>query len=82
MRTKGPAPVMEIVRWLRKKGLAQGFDFDFKYQQVRHSMWDGAELHSNGVSFFFREEKWATFMRLKYGDDVQGLESSNGGVAW
>ena len=69
--TKGAEPVMPIVRWLRSKGLVQGIDFDFKYQQAKVSWMDNVELLRNGVSFFFKEEKWATFMRLKYGDDVQ-----------
>ena len=70
VHTKGAEPVMPIVRWLRKKGLVQGTDFDFKYQPRD---WDMTTfgLRSQGVSFFFKEEKWATFMRIKYGNDVQ-----------
>lgn len=71
VRTQGAEPVMPIVRWLRSKGLVQGTDFDFKYQQVQRHYTDGYELVRNGVSFFFKEEKWATFMRLKYGDELQ-----------
>ena len=72
VRTDGAEPVMPIVRWLREKGLMQGMDFDFKYQP---GVWDMETLkgYRNGVSFFFKEEKWATFMRLKYGDDVQRI---------
>ncbi len=68
--TKGAEPVMPIVRWLRGKGLVQGQDFDFKYQPRD---WDMQTYQSvrPGVSFFFKEEKWATFMRLKYGTDIQ-----------
>ena len=68
--TQGAEPVMPMVRWLRSRGLVQGSDFDFKYQQAR-TQWDNVELIRNGVSFFFKEEKWATFMRLKYGTDIQ-----------
>jgi hypothetical protein len=69
--TKGAEPVMPIVRWLRENGLAQGRDFDFKYQQAKVNWLDNAVIERNGVSFFFTEAKWATFMRLKYGNDLQ-----------
>lgn len=70
VRTKGAEPVMPIVRWLRSKGLAQGSDFDFKYMPRGWDL-ETFEIAHVGVSFFFKEEKWATFMRLKYGDELQ-----------
>ena len=71
VRSIGPSPIMDIVRDLRSRGLVQGMDFDFSYQQVQRHYTDGSELIKNGATFTFREEKWATFFRLKYGDDVQ-----------
>lgn len=70
IRTKGAEPVMPIVRWLRSKGLVQGTDFDFKYDPRGWDM-QTFEIKGQGVSIFFKEEKWATFMKLKYGDNVQ-----------
>ena len=69
--TKGAEPVMPIIRWLRSKGLVQGIDFDFRYQQAKISWIDDTEILRNGVSIYFKEEKWATFMRLKYGNELQ-----------
>lgn len=70
IRTKGAEPVMPIVRWLRASGLVQGTDFDFKYHPRDWDM-QTYEIVRQGVSFYFKEEKWATFMRIKYGNDVQ-----------
>jgi hypothetical protein len=72
VHTKGAEPVMPIVRWLRERGLIQGIDFDFKYQPRDWNM-QTYEAQAPGVSFFFKEEKWATFMRVKYGDDIQRI---------
>jgi hypothetical protein len=63
---------MPMVRWLRERGLAQGTDFDFKYDPRGWDM-ETFEAYGTGVSFFFKEEKWATFMRLKYGTDIQHI---------
>ena len=70
VRTQGAEPIMPIVRWLRDSGLIQGTDFDFKYHP-RDWNTETFETQTPGVSFFFREEKWATFMRLKYGNELQ-----------
>ncbi len=70
IRSNGAEPIMRIVRWLRTKGLAQGFDFDFKYNPRDWDM-QTFEATGQGASFYFKEEKWATFMRLKYGDELQ-----------
>ena len=57
---------MQIVRDLRKMGLVQGRDFEFKYQQARYNN-DGFESVSPcGAEFYFREGKWATYCSLKY----------------
>jgi hypothetical protein len=82
IRTKGVDPVMPMVRWLRYKGLIQGVDFDFRYQQAKTQWLDNIELIQNGVSFYFTEAKWATFMRLKYGDNTQGPESGSDWLSW
>lgn len=68
--TDGANAVMEIVRWLRTKRLTQGVDFDFKYQHTDWNMQDFSIIR-RGATFFFKDEKWATFMKIKYGDDIQ-----------
>lgn len=60
---------MTIVRELRLKGLAQGTDFDFKYHpgQVQWSLLGENTLKPKGAEFCFKDGKWATFFRIKYG---------------
>jgi len=57
---------MELVRELRAKGLVQGTDFNFAYQQT---LWDDnyIQLKPQGAEFSFRDPKWVTFFRIKYG---------------
>lgn len=64
-----PNEVMEIVRELREKCLAQGTDFDFKYNPKQYDSTGFDLLSSNNVEFYFRDGKWATFFRMKYGDN-------------
>lgn len=62
-----PNELMEIVRELRAQGLVQGTDFEFKYTPSQYNN-DGFEAVSpRKGEFFFRDTKWATFFRLKYG---------------
>lgn len=75
--TQGPEPVMVIVRELRSKGLVQGTDFDFKYNP-KEQRWDilddDGELSFSkaaGAHFYFADGKWATFFRMKYGDNEE-----------
>lgn len=49
--TRGVEPVMPIVRELRAKGLVQGIDFDFKYQQAKIDWMNNSTILRNGVSF-------------------------------
>lgn len=59
--------IMIIVRELRKSGLAQGFDFDFKWQP----RYDVGYIHlSSGAEFTFKDAKWATLFRIKYGGNT------------
>jgi len=57
---------MELVRELRAKGLVQGTDFNFAYQQT---LWNDNYTQSrpHGAEFSFRDPKWVTFFRIKYG---------------
>jgi hypothetical protein len=56
-----------IVRELRAGGLVQGTDFDFKYQRTQYSDDEWEVIRPSGAEFLFREHKWATFFRIKYG---------------
>lgn len=58
--------VMDIVRDLRSKGLAQGFDFDFEYHRSKFKD-DYTLTIERGGSFYFKDPKWATLFRLQYG---------------
>jgi hypothetical protein len=70
--TKGAENVMPMVRYLRDSGLVQGRDFDFKYQQSRFNWGPGAEswFERSGVTFYMRDEKWITFLRIKFSDEI------------
>lgn len=71
--TKGVENVMPMVRYLRNSGLVQGTDFDFKYQNSRYN-WesnnDDAWIERAGVTFYMRDEKWVTFLRMKFSDEI------------
>jgi hypothetical protein len=71
VQSVGANPIMEIVRELRAKHLVQGIDFDFSYQQVQQHYSDGFDLIRNGATFYFKDDKWATFFRLQYGNGTQ-----------
>lgn len=53
LESRPAADVLEIVRELRRQGLVQGNDFDFKYD------------HTVSM-FYFYQEKYATWFALKY----------------
>lgn len=82
VRSDGPSPIMDIVRDLRAKGLVQGIHFDFAYNQTQRHYADGYDLVRNGATFTFSEEKWATFFRIKYGDDIQKPTPGTLGISW
>jgi hypothetical protein len=71
---KGVDKVMPMVRYLRESGLQQGLDFDFKYQTASLN-WDSyndpdfIETRA-GVTFYLKNEKWITFLRIKYSDEI------------
>lgn len=68
--TVDPNEAMEIVRDLRSKGLVQGLDFDFAYHRTQYSQ-DGWECikPAHTVFWFYNEnEKWASWLLLKYSD--------------
>lgn len=58
---------MELVRELRAKGLVQGKDFDFAYQQAKYDYFSSEVHQLKGCTFTFKDSKWATFFRIKYG---------------
>jgi hypothetical protein len=59
---------MEIVRELRATGLVQGTDFNFHYMPVK--LGDDYEIVSHkGIRVIFKDSKWATFFRIKYGNN-------------
>ena len=58
---------MEIVRELRAKGLVQGPDFSFAYQRPHYDYSSENEHQLKGCTFAFKDGKWATFFRIKYG---------------
>lgn len=64
-----PDEVMTIVRELRGKGLIQGTDFDFKYNPKQYDSNGFDLLSSNNAELYFRDGKWATFFRMKYGNN-------------
>jgi hypothetical protein len=70
VKSNGPNPIMDIVRWLRTRDLVQGTDFDFKYSPKDWHQETFERVHA-GATFYFKDEKWATFFRIKYGEDVQ-----------
>lgn len=57
---------MDIVRELRKLGLVQGTDFDFRYQQREYSFYGDKDEKPRGAEFYLREGKWCTYLTLKY----------------
>lgn len=57
---------MELVRDLRSKGLVQGKDFDFKYHPAKYDDTGFDMLSTKSVEFSFKDDKWATFFRMKY----------------
>jgi hypothetical protein len=75
--TKSVEEVMPMVRYLRESGLIQGSDFDFKYHHSRFN-WqattDESWLERSGVTFYLRDAKWVTFLRIKYSDAISTLQ--------
>jgi hypothetical protein len=70
--TKNVEQVMPMVRDLREKGLLQGYDFDFAYNQTKidwYSSDPDTYIERAGVTFYMREEKWVTFLRMRYSDN-------------
>ena len=76
---KGDAnSTMELVRYLRSRGLVQGCDFEFKYEPRRWGpivhgdgsvdMNDSHYPQDKGSYFYFKDPKWATFFRIKHVD--------------
>jgi hypothetical protein len=63
---RDPNNIMEIVRLLRDKGLKQGKDFDFAYNQATYDPITGHHVTDRYTSFYFYDEKWATWLLLKY----------------
>ena len=68
LKFKDPIEVLELVRTLRDRGLAQGVDFDFAYHQ---SKWDNmiGEIPKHTI-FKFYEDKNATLFILQYGNQT------------
>lgn len=56
---------MQLVRDLRAKGLAQGRDFNFRYNPSSQEDLFSAPKPP-GAEFTFTDAKWATFFRMKY----------------
>jgi hypothetical protein len=57
--------LIDMVRELKKQGLEQGRDFDFRFMPA---VYDFANNHSEPrhAVFTFYEEKWATWFTLKW----------------
>jgi hypothetical protein len=58
---------MEMVRDLRAKGLVQGIDFNFAYQQAKYDYFSSEVHQLKGCTFSFKDAKWATLFRIQYG---------------
>jgi hypothetical protein len=63
---RDPNDIMEIVRVIRSKGLVHGEDFDFAYHPTKHDPINGHLITDRYTSFYFYDEKWATWLLLKY----------------
>lgn len=61
------AETMELVRGLRAKGLVQGKEFDFAYSHASYDLTSFEAVTPKGAKFTFKDPKWATFFRMKYG---------------
>jgi hypothetical protein len=62
-----PTEIMEIVRELRARGLVQGTDFDFRYNQTKYNSIDHETIAPEHTVFIFYDEKYATYFILTYG---------------
>lgn len=60
-----PGTVMDMVYDLRRSGLVQGTDFDFKYVPPIYD-WKTHEGRDRYAEFKFYNPKWATWFALKY----------------
>ena len=65
-----PNEVMEIVRDLRSRGLTQGTNFDFAYQQAKFDnfSYEAVERKQTKFTFYDGSEKWATWLLLKHSE--------------
>lgn len=61
--------VLDIVRGLKEKCLILGIDFGFKYNPKQYDSTGFDLLSSSNVEFYFADGKWATFFRMKYGNN-------------
>ena len=59
-----PDEIMELVRELRKKGYAQGIDFDFKFIPVEIDHKSYQVINKNHTIFIFYKEEIATWFSL------------------
>lgn len=65
-----PNDIIEIVRYLRNKGLIQGKDFDFSYNPGKWDYMGNENLVKKHTTFTFYKdsEKWASWLLLKHGN--------------
>jgi hypothetical protein len=63
-----PDQIMAIVRELRSKGLMQSYDFDFKW--IPRATTNYYVNLPKGAEFTFKDAKWATLFRIKYGGNT------------
>jgi len=61
-----PDKVMEIVREMRKGGMVQGKDFDFKYCPVQYNNDGWEQISTQHTVFTFYEERYATWFAIKW----------------
>ena len=61
-----PDEIMDIVKELRKKGYAQGVDFDFEYHKPEFNDWSGDAVYNRHTIFKFYKEELATWFSLRY----------------
>jgi hypothetical protein len=57
--------LIDMVKELKKQGLEQGRDFDFRFIPSLYDF-DSNYSEPRDAVFFFYEEKWATWFTLKW----------------
>lgn len=66
LHNKSANEAIDIVHDIRRMGLLQGIDFDFKFMPTECDPASGQVITDKHTVFTFYDDKWATLFALKW----------------